>query len=781
MDQTSKWSFRDDHWSARLLTAVHRLLSQDLLCDTTIVSLGGESLRAHSCILAGSSPVLAAALRGNTSNTGTPKRINLDWITFKSLKVIVGFVYSGELELEEACVSEVEEVGRAAKALQIETLASWCDGHAAVKGSVVKGSVVRGAGAQNEPQTVEHDADDGDDDEEAEDGDDDDDDGGGGDDIEVSLSQSDPVPEDQDNVVTETQDVPVSQPLLELRKKSNRRQRQPRDSSQKLGRKPPKPRIPGSLATKVPCPQCDKVLASSKILKSHLLVHSDARPFKCTQCDLSFRANSNLTRHLRCHTGLKPFPCNNCGMSFTRLDILKRHQLSHAPDRRPIFKCSFCEKTFFRELSLKSHESYHRDPHRNQCSICHKTYTDAKSLKDHVLTHSAEKNFGCDTCGLMFINTKRLHQHQKVHLENRLREHECPTCHKRFYNKQSLVSHQRIHSGVQPYQCEVCLRRFSQYSNCYAHQKLHTGDKPFICEICGTAFAKRAHLEGHLQIHREDNPFQCKSCPKTFKQMKNLKVHELVHATERPTYQCDVCGKRLVSNRGMLTHQRMHRKQNVFPCRGCPKRFTNNFNRKKHEEKLHHLRNLPVNCIEVSAGGVPTAFVTKSGQKESLRGCPGDTVAEKLLEYARQRVDRYGDSLGMGQSAAGDEISSEDHQVQQMSVLEPTTILASTSAILATTPPNSNPALPPPALLPPVPPPPGFDTSFTDTLQTEDLLPDLESVLEQTSSLLESMNRPVGYNESPPMVPASMHRTYPNFPAVHPLAVSSNIMHKPNQ
>ena len=64
------------------------------------------------------------------------------------------------------------------------------------------------------------------------------------------------------------------------------------------------------------CQICGKVV-SKYLLKSHMKVHSESKPFKCEYCDKGFKINSNLTKHLRIHTGEKPFKCALCGTKFT--------------------------------------------------------------------------------------------------------------------------------------------------------------------------------------------------------------------------------------------------------------------------------------------------------------------------------------------------------------------------------------------------------------------------------------------------------------------------------
>jgi uncharacterized C2H2 Zn-finger protein len=76
-----------------------------------------------------------------------------------------------------------------------------------------------------------------------------------------------------------------------------------------------------------PCPfvGCGKVFQRNHNLKSHMLIHTDEKPFVCNQCHMAFRRNHDLRRHYRLHSGVKPYACPRCDKRFSRSDALRRH------------------------------------------------------------------------------------------------------------------------------------------------------------------------------------------------------------------------------------------------------------------------------------------------------------------------------------------------------------------------------------------------------------------------------------------------------------------------
>ena len=73
------------------------------------------------------------------------------------------------------------------------------------------------------------------------------------------------------------------------------------------------------------CQHCGTEFTRHHNLKSHLLTHSQEKPFECDRCDQKFRRLHDLKRHTKLHTGERPHTCQKCGRAFARGDALARH------------------------------------------------------------------------------------------------------------------------------------------------------------------------------------------------------------------------------------------------------------------------------------------------------------------------------------------------------------------------------------------------------------------------------------------------------------------------
>ena len=133
------------------------------------------------------------------------------------------------------------------------------------------------------------------------------------------------------------------------------------------------------------CEICGKVIHKYS-LKKHMVIHTDARPFKCDVCQKGFKCKKGLQVHMRIHTVERPYSCSGCSKTFRSFARVSSHKKICSrlipPNHKP-FMCDICTKRFKTKLQLRRHMRSHTGDMPYSWPSWPKAFRDHSGFNDH--------------------------------------------------------------------------------------------------------------------------------------------------------------------------------------------------------------------------------------------------------------------------------------------------------------------------------------------------------------------------------------------------------------
>merc|ERR1712038_1484524 len=152
----------------------------------------------------------------------------------------------------------------------------------------------------------------------------------------------------------------------------------------------------------------------------------------------------------------KPRQCPDCGKVLSNNQTFYYHKKTHqrqglneeeAADKKLLFFCDSCPKTFQSQNGLKLHvKTIHEGINPSGfCSICNKTFPNVAQLRCHtILVHNTDEKYKCKQCGKRVPSVAQLRIHMATHEEPKFK---CSHCGKMLRTAASLEYHEREHRG----------------------------------------------------------------------------------------------------------------------------------------------------------------------------------------------------------------------------------------------------------------------------------------------------------------------------------------------
>ncbi|KAM7344983.1 uncharacterized protein ACRADG_011483 [Cochliomyia hominivorax] len=286
--------------------------------------------------------------------------------------------------------------------------------------------------------------------------------------------------------------------------------------------------------------------------------------------------------------------CDLCQVPFDDFPAMQKH-FNETHKQRGYVVC--CKRKFFDRTRLVDHLHCHLNPDHFKCAECGKAMSDRISFDSHMLrVHKPSevvKQHCCDICGKSFTEAYVLRIHKLTHLPEEEKKFPCSDCGKNYGSPYLLNQHrQAVHLKRFVKICYICGKAINSSAEFKIHMNKHEGiPAPEInCDVCGL----RLTSERGLKLHKESQhpiggkqEHHCPICPKISPTLKALKKHINTMHEKGYDHKCSICEKAFKRSEALKEHMATHTGTTLYTCPWCPKTFNSNGNMHAHRKKIH--------------------------------------------------------------------------------------------------------------------------------------------------------------------------------------------------
>lgn len=352
--------------------------------------------------------------------------------------------------------------------------------------------------------------------------------------------------------------------------------------------------------------------------------HETQKSFQCTSCGDFFTFKTGLAKHIRlnrCRGSEINVNVNEEDNSSSIAEIAKKQllEITMKPQKTKKPEVNVMEDVTDESETKSELEDDFNNFFKTECEIITEEIQIKKEKIEETLKTRwmrKKKNFDeeskkprlgrahliytCDHCGQSIKYKKAMINHMRQHITHQ--KYACRECQEAFRSRKKLIEHSLTLHGIKlvvlknEFSCETCDKRFDGRSVFEAHRLSHDESaRSHVCSICSAAFKSVGNLHRHQAIHAPTKDFHCSNCQKSFKTKIALKVHnEAVHAVLKVFVNCTIC-KVIIQEKNLKSHiKNQHTEEGQerpFSCTICNKTFRAEKHGQRHYESVHDPKN----------------------------------------------------------------------------------------------------------------------------------------------------------------------------------------------
>lgn len=234
-----------------------------------------------------------------------------------------------------------------------------------------------------------------------------------------------------------------------------------------------------------------------------------------------------------------------------------------------------------------------------KCPYCQGMYKNRKVLLKHCRKKHSGKRMSCGECDLKFVLPYQLKKHRRSHhtdsdIDDSLDKikssktrspkldeiFECPFCPETFPVKHRLTIHKKEqHKGQRlPKKdmnektiCPHCgLILFAKSLDKHTRQVHNKNpDEMYICDLCGAKVTSRNGIISHMQLKHLNVAYICRHCPEVFQNPGTRRTHEIRFHTLKYNFSCHICAKKFLTGVYLRKHLNSHTGERKHTCEIC--------------------------------------------------------------------------------------------------------------------------------------------------------------------------------------------------------------------